>query len=141
MWKDSYAVGNALIDSQHRELFGMADELVATVRRKGADSPATCARAVTFLKDYVVKHFSDEEALQAALGYAGLANHRKLHQNFVATVLEDEKNLIESDFSPSAMQQFAGRLIGWLIYHVVGEDGKITGMATAAPRYQTRIRK
>ncbi|MDR1194460.1 MAG: bacteriohemerythrin [Peptococcaceae bacterium] len=136
MWKNSYAVGNALIDSQHMELFRMADELVATVRRQDANSPEACARAVTFLKDYVVKHFADEEALQAALGYSGLERHRQLHREFVTTVLEYEKSLSESNFAPKIMQQFAGKLIGWLIYHVVGEDGKITGMVAAAPPIQ-----
>jgi hemerythrin-like metal-binding protein len=80
MWKNSYAVGNDLIDNQHRELFAMTDDLVDAIRRrKGSAGPDACARAVTFLKDYTVKHFSDEEDLQAALGYAGLTIHKKAH--------------------------------------------------------------
>jgi hemerythrin len=139
MWKDAYAVGNTLIDSQHKELFRMTDDLVAAVRQQSADSPVACARAVAFLKDYVVKHFADEEALQAALGDTGLKAHKALHQDFVSTVLAYEKSLNESNFDPKVVQQFAGTLIGWLIYHVVGEDGKITGMvAAAAPQVQDK---
>jgi hemerythrin len=136
MWKNSYAIGDERIDSQHRALFGMADDLVDAIRnRNGVDGPEVCARAVTFLKDYVVKHFSDEEDLQAALGYAGLPDHKKLHLGFVSTVSDYEQRLLESDFDPQVMQQFAGKLIGWLIYHVVGEDKKITKMvAVAVPR-------
>jgi hemerythrin len=141
MWKDAYAVGNELIDSQHKELFRMSDDLVETIRRQGPDSAAACAQAVAFLKDYVVKHFADEEALQASLGYAGREAHKVLHRNFVSTVLEYEKTLSESRYSPAAMQQFGGTLIGWLIYHVVGEDGKITGMVkAAAPRAREKVR-
>jgi hemerythrin len=141
MWKDTYAVGNAVIDGQHKELFRMSDELVETIRRQGPDSPAACAQAVAFLKDYVVKHFADEEALQASLGYAGLEAHKVLHRNFVSTVLEYEKILAESNYSQATMQQFGGTVIGWLIYHVVGEDGKITGMVkTVAPQAREKAR-
>jgi hemerythrin-like metal-binding protein len=138
MWKDAYAVGNELIDGQHKELFRMVDEFVDAMRRKGPDSRAACARAVAFLKDYVVKHFADEEALQASLRYEGLPEHKILHRDFISTVLRYEKNLAESNFDPRAMQQFAGTLVGWLIYHVVGEDGKITGAvaASGATHYQ-----
>jgi hemerythrin len=141
MWKDAYAVGNEVIDGQHKELFRMSDELVETIRRQGPDSPVACAQAVAFLKDYVVKHFADEEALQASLGYAGLEAHKVLHRNFVSTVLEYEKILAGSNYSQAAMQQFGGTLIGWLIYHVVGEDGKITGAVKAvAPRTREKAR-
>jgi hemerythrin len=139
MWKESYAVGHDLIDSQHKELFRMTDELTAVLRRQDADSSAACAQAVVFLKNYVVKHFADEEALQASLGYAGLEAHRCLHRDFVATVLEYERALTESNFDNKIAQRFAGKLIGWLIYHVVGEDGKITGMVrSAAPADKSR---
>jgi hemerythrin len=140
MWKDAYAVGNELIDSQHRELFRMADDLVEAIRRQGPDGPAACAQAVAFLKDYVVKHFADEEALQATLGYAGLEAHKVLHRDFVSTVLGYEKSLTESHYSQVIVQQFGGMLIGWLIYHVVGEDGKITGAVKAeAPRVREKV--
>jgi hemerythrin len=131
MWKNSYAVGNDLIDAQHRELFRMSDDLVEAIRKEGQAGRDACARAVVFLKDYVVKHFADEEALQADLGYADLVRHKKLHSDFVDTVLDYEKRLNESKFDTKIVQQFAGKLIGWLIYHVVGEDGKITGAVAA----------
>jgi hemerythrin-like metal-binding protein len=135
MWKNSYAVGNDLIDGQHRELFAMTDDLVDAIRRReGSAGPEACARAVAFLKDYTVKHFSDEEDLQTALGYEGLAVHKKLHIDFVATVMDYEKRLLESDFDSKVMQQFAGKVLGWLIYHVVGEDKKITAKVADAAR-------
>ncbi|MDR2132572.1 MAG: bacteriohemerythrin [Clostridiales Family XIII bacterium] len=128
MWKDAYAIGNELIDDQHRELFRMSDDLVDAIRQDGEAGRDACARAVTFLKDYVVKHFADEEALQADLGYEGLARHKKLHGDFIEEVLDYERRLTESDFDAKLMQRFAGKLVGWLIYHIMGEDRKITGM-------------
>ena len=138
MWKNSYAVGNERIDAQHRELFRMSDDLVEAMRGKGESGRTACARAVEFLKEYVVKHFADEEALQADLGYADLPRHRQLHLDFVDTVSDYEKSLTESNFDPAVMQRFAGKLIGWLIYHVLGEDKKITGSVAAAPRAEAK---
>ncbi|MDR2295695.1 MAG: chemotaxis protein CheX, partial [Clostridiales Family XIII bacterium] len=130
----SYAVGNALIDEQHRELFRMSDDLVEAMRGKDEAGRVACARAVEFLKEYVVRHFADEEALQADLGYEDLPRHRQLHRDFIDTVAGYERSLAESGFDPAVMQRFAGKLIGWLIYHVVGEDRKIMGAVAAAPQ-------
>jgi hemerythrin len=128
MWKDAYAVGNELIDGQHKELFMITDNLVSTLRRRGKDAPAACERAVGFLKNYVIKHFADEEAFQESIGYEGLSVHRRLHADFVVSVSEYEKRLIKNGFDRKTMQLFAGKLVGWLIYHVMGEDRKIVGL-------------
>jgi hemerythrin len=131
MWKNAYAIGNDLIDEQHQELFRITDDLVAAVRKKGPGGRDACAKAVVFLNDYVVKHFADEETLQASLGYADIEHHKKLHSDFVDTVSDYAKRLDKSNFDPKVVQQLAGKLIGWLIYHVICEDGKITGVAAA----------
>ena len=54
--------GNALIDSEHRQLFAAVNNLMtACSQGKGRDQ---IQQTVTFLSNYVVKHFQDEERLQ-----------------------------------------------------------------------------
>ena len=54
--------GNALIDSEHRQLFAVINKLMdACSQGKGRDQIAS---TVQYLNDYVSKHFSDEEQLQ-----------------------------------------------------------------------------
>ena len=59
--------GNALIDSEHRQLFAAINNLMdACAQGKGRDQIMSTAR---FLTDYVGKHFGDEEQLQMRSKY------------------------------------------------------------------------
>ena len=59
--------GNALIDSEHRQLFDMVNKLQeACAQGKGR---AQIESSVKFLMDYVKKHFNDEDNLQKKYKY------------------------------------------------------------------------
>lgn len=120
MWKESYKIGVESIDKQHKALFCAVDDLLKEIKEK-ADKTAF-QKTIQFLKEYVVYHFSEEEAYQASIGYAGLKEHQKLHQEFTSAILAYEKKLLDTDFSLSVVKDLAGTLTTWLIYHVAGED-------------------
>lgn len=128
MWKESYRIGVERIDAQHIELFRMADELLMAVASH-ADTQ-TYRRILSFLKEYVVYHFRDEEEYQQSVGYAGLKAHQREHQQFTQTVLEYEKKLIESNFALPDVKDLAGTVIAWLVYHVTDTDQKIVSGQT-----------
>lgn len=130
MWKESYRIGIDRIDDQHIQLFKMADELLSNIE-KGAEKQKF-AEAVTFMKDYVVYHFKDEEEYQQSIDYSGIEEHKKAHRNFTNTVLTYEKRLIETDFDIRVLKDLAGTLTAWLIYHVADSDQKIAKGNTAA---------
>ena len=123
MWKDSYRLGVERIDHQHIELFRMTEDLVNAV--KNGATVETYQKALSFLKDYVIYHFRDEEAYQASIHYSGMAAHKKEHQQFTQTVLSYEKRLKENGFDAKTMKDLAGTVTAWLIYHVVDTDQKI----------------
>ena len=123
MWKDSYRLGVERIDEQHIELFRMTEDLVSAVKN-GATAEAF-QKALEFLKDYVIYHFRDEEAYQAAIHYSGLEAHKREHGQFTQTVLDYEKRLKENGFEEKTMKDLAGTVTAWLIYHVVDTDQKI----------------
>lgn len=131
MWKDTYKLGIETIDAQHRELFGMAGRLLHAVEDgKGAQE---VGQAVAFLKEYVVKHFRDEEAYQASIQYKGLAEHRALHQGFARKVSKYEQKLEGSGYDDRVVKDFTGLVAAWLIYHVMDADQKIAGAAPEEP--------
>lgn len=130
MWKDSYRLGVDRIDNQHIELFRMTDELVVAAR-DGAPVE-TCQKILSFLKDYVIYHFRDEEAYQASVGYQGIEAHKAEHRQFTKTVLDYEKQLEANGFSQKTMKDLAGNVTAWLIYHVVDTDQKILSGEQAA---------
>lgn len=128
MWKDSYRLGVDLIDTQHIELFRMTEDLIHAIDSPEAEEASR--QALSFLKDYVVEHFRDEEAYQASIHYRGLAAHQAEHRQFTQVVLNYEKRLQETRFDPAIMRDLAGTVTAWLIYHVVDTDQKIVSGET-----------
>ena len=127
MWKESYRIGIESIDLQHIQLFNMVENLLEIIRAEKSDIQHECNQAIDFLKDYVVRHFEDEEAYLASVNYEGIEAHKLIHRDFVNTVLNYEKKMKESGYDMADVKQFSGMLTTWLIYHVAGEDRRYTG--------------
>lgn len=130
MWKESYRIGIDLIDRQHEELFRATDTLVRAIEAN-ADKQ-TFRQTITFLKDYTVRHFHDEEAYQASIHYSGMEDHKKAHRKFTGIILDYERRLVESDFDIRIVKDLAGTLTAWLIYHVADADQRIAKGDTGA---------
>ena len=82
-----------------------------------------------FMKGYVVEHFRDEEAYQERIGYPGFEAHRQKHLDMVQYVLDVSREYAEKGCDEQLMQQFAGKLLAWLINHVAAEDQRIAAYA------------
>ena len=124
-WQESFRIGVDHIDEQHITLFAKTQELMDEVCRIGPDKKQKCISMILFLKDYAVKHFTDEEAYMESVGCPELAEHRQLHCQFVKTVLQHEKKMTESDFDDADINDFTGVLISWLLYHIADSDQRI----------------
>lgn len=131
LWKDKYMLGVPLIDEQHQELFRRVTDFVEIVRKPIPWEQKTeqVGKTLEFMKDYVVTHFRDEENLQRQLGYPEMESHRKIHQDMVAYVAQVAREYEEKGYEEQMMQQFAGKLLAWLINHVASEDQKIADYA------------
>lgn len=84
-WKASYECGHALIDSQHQQLFVLGNRLIAAsldTQTNRDDFLATVDELIA----HVGQHFSDEEGILAALGYAELPSHRRAHSALLGKV-------------------------------------------------------
>lgn len=131
LWKEKYMVGVPRIDQQHEELFSRVTAFVETLR---SDKPweqklEKVNETLEFMKGYVVTHFADEEAYQAAIGYPHYQEHQKIHQKMVAYVVAVSDEYAKEGFKEELMQQFGGKLIAWLINHVMADDQKIAEYA------------
>lgn len=127
IWKEKYAVGVPVIDAQHEELFRRVTDFVTTLRSGGdwAEKEQRVNDTLNFMKAYVVEHFRDEEAYQREIRYPSFDEHRKIHADMVCYVGEVSAQYEQSREKEQLMQQFAGRLLAWLINHVTAEDQKI----------------
>ena len=133
IWKDKYCIGVGLIDMQHKELFRRVTEFVETLRAGGNwnDKVGKVNETLAFMKDYVVTHFRDEEAYQKSIGYPGLEEHRAAHAGMLRYVGEVAERYERLGYQEEVIQQFAGRLLAWLINHVATDDQKIAAYAHA----------
>ncbi len=80
LWKESYKTGVDLIDQQHKQLFDTTENLIKAIR-EGSDyeRKRECIQTIIFLKNYIVKHFDDEEKFMASIGYPDIEEHKKIH--------------------------------------------------------------
>jgi hemerythrin-like metal-binding domain len=127
IWKEKYRVGVGLIDRQHEELFRRVTDFVETLRAPGEweQKVTKVNETLVFMKDYVVTHFRDEEAYQEGIGYPGLEEHCKIHNDMMQYVNDIAAQYEREGYNEKLMQQFAGKLIAWLINHVAVSDQKI----------------
>lgn len=130
-WRDKYRLGVPVIDAQHQELFQRVDDFMQTVRAgvPWEDKVQRVNETLEFMKGYVVAHFRDEEAYQRQIGYPGYEAHLQKHRDMVQYVASVSKEYEKTGFDEQLMQQFAGRLLAWLINHVAAEDQRIAAYA------------
>jgi hemerythrin len=131
LWRDKYELGVPLIDSQHKELFQRVDTFFQTLRTTASwdQKVQRVNETLEFMKAYVVEHFRDEEAYQLEIDYPGFEAHRQKHQDMVQYVVDFSEEYERKGCDEQLMQQFAGKLLAWLINHVAAEDQRIATYA------------
>lgn len=116
-WDSSLLIGHELIDSQHKHLFELFEELRCTSQGPGKE--AACATCISQMMKYIETHFSDEESHMLRLGFSGLEAHMALHKEFIDKV-NDYTNSCSSGYIPYAdMVEFLAK---WLTEHIMVED-------------------
>ncbi len=119
-WNDSLSVGVAEIDSQHKRLVDMINELNEAMRRgEGKD---VLGKVLNGLVAYAGSHFKLEENYFVRFGYPEAAQHRQTHANFIAKV-----NDFTTGFSSGKLNisvEVMCFLSDWLQKHIKGVDKK-----------------
>jgi len=126
-WSESYCLGIAHIDAQHKQLCSLTNELHdAMAQGKGK---TILGKALEELVRYTVKHFNAEEDLMAARGCPDLPQHRAIHNEFRHAVEDFQKDFRAGSLSLSiAMMEF---LSHWLLTHIQQTDRR--SLATVHP--------
>ncbi len=119
-WNNNLLTGVELIDSQHKELFGRFDSLVAACNQgKGRDE---VMRLLQFLDDYIREHFAAEEQLQIKHNYPHYGEHKAQHVSFVADVDRLKKQFLSEGATLPLVIQTNQALVNWLIQHISSVD-------------------
>ena len=127
MWKEKYRVGVDLIDSQHIELFTRLSNFIQVVQNENdwEEKLDEVKETMTFMQEYVVFHFNDEEKYMEEIDYPEIELHKKIHKDFKQSVNDYVVLLEEGGFTEDKIQELCAKLMTWLIMHVGKMDQKI----------------
>jgi len=121
-WDDSYKVGVAEIDDQHKRLVGYVNELFDAMKSgKGKD---VLGKILSSLINYTRVHFQTEEGLMMKHSYPEYTAHKKEHD-----ALTDKVVALNKDFAEGKMVMTVDVgtfLKDWLVNHIQKTDKKYT---------------
>ncbi|HWR62333.1 MAG TPA: hemerythrin family protein [Clostridia bacterium] len=119
-WKDDLSIGVPQIDNQHKELIKRIDGLFEACNK--GQGKAEVMKVTDYLGQYVVTHFSDEEALQKKYGYPDYNNHKQLHTQFIKDFETLKDSMDRDGVSPALVIKLNKLLIDWLLNHIKKAD-------------------
>ncbi|MEA3469733.1 MAG: bacteriohemerythrin [Thermodesulfobacteriota bacterium] len=119
-WSPSLSVGLESIDSQHKTLVDMINELHQ--KMNGDASHTAIGSVLGKLIDYTDTHFKNEEKLFAEYDYEHKDVHMEIHRKLVAQLVDFQKqyNTGKADISLELMEF----LKDWLVDHIKKTDMK-----------------
>ena len=115
-WNLKYAVGDAQIDSEHMELFRLANRLVAATTRQ---EQAECASG---FYAYTRKHFKHEEDLMFMLNYHEMQDHIAQHADLIERLDTVTASIARGSLKIADVIEFVNY---WLLKHIKEFDTKL----------------
>lgn len=118
IWQNEYATNIPVIDSQHRKLFEIYNEMAAHINDHGINGVNAL---ITELIRYTREHFTYEEKLMQKFAYSGCAEHMEEHNDFIEKLME----LVHGNSEGKGREEylvFAEFLADWLVNHIMVVD-------------------
>ncbi len=128
---ETHGTGVALVDEQHQQLFSMINILLDERRW----DTAKVKSLVTFLGQYIEKHFREEEELMEArkcpAATLNKAEHARFRENFKALVGDIDRGGLTEDLT----RRLRHDVLDWLVNHIVKVDRQL--LLTVGPAATT----
>jgi hemerythrin len=120
-WTNSYSIGVAVFDDEHKKLIAIINDLHAAIEA-GVDE--NCLKAVSDrIIEYAIMHFRHEEMYFNDWAYPHAEEHTAIHDAMKQRAFGYRNRIGEKDSSALAgeMLEF---LRQWLAQHIMNEDRK-----------------
>lgn len=118
-WTDKYLLNVPQIDSDHKNLFAIANRIHDHI--SAGDHVLTITQALTQLVKYVYEHFDREERLMERFNFPGIVEHRK-HHRLLEQIVSSMQKVHSHDpaaVDPGKLMEF---MRDWLQQHILGTD-------------------
>ncbi|MDO5424424.1 MAG: hemerythrin family protein [Eubacteriales bacterium] len=121
---ETLITGNDMIDAQHKELIEKINKLLQSCEDRSDKIGAI--KMLDYLADYTDFHFGAEEKLQEEIGYPGLAEHKKKHEELRQVVKELSEMLHEEEGPTDAfVERVNENVTNWLYVHIKSFDRSV----------------
>jgi len=120
VWDDKYATGVSLIDSQHRQLVKLTNQLYLACRSSNDKLDTAFKEAMSKMVQYVRYHFNVESKLLETIGYPEYKNHKKMHDDLVKKILDSVNDYHEG--KKFVANHFVRTLKDWVFSHIAVYD-------------------
>jgi hemerythrin len=121
-WKEKYAIGNKVIDDQHKMLFEICDKIINLQQDKYIiDKYDRIMDLITELVDYTTFHFHQEEAYMLEINYAGYEEQKAEHDEFIEKLLDVNLGDIDEN-QDKYIEDLLVFVLDWLSKHIITKD-------------------
>ncbi|MFZ4579134.1 MAG: diguanylate cyclase domain-containing protein [Myxococcota bacterium] len=118
VWREGAESGNATIDTQHKELFAAANELLSALVE--GRSTEVCSALLEALGKGIETHLSTEEAILRDAGYPGTEAHARGHEVLLARVAEMTADYARDEVSIGEVFSFLADEV--IVQHLFFDD-------------------
>jgi hemerythrin len=122
-WDESLAIGNAVIDDDHRSMMALINALEAAAAADDIDCDEV-GRTLYALASLCHDHFDREEALQLSVGYPDYEAHRVGHDMLRRRLDSASAHYRQacSEVRSGMVRTLGDSLATWLVRHIVRTD-------------------
>jgi len=114
VWQDQYRLNDEEMDEQHKDLFELANKLVAS------NSKGELNANIQLLYQHVKEHFAAEEALMKDIQFQGYKGHEKEHQLMLEKLTAIDHKINNNDWQQADVEEFVDK---WA-KHIMNSDMK-----------------
>lgn len=126
-WVEDLSTGDALIDSQKKELFQRINNLLIACReKKGSDEVESFLQ---FLKTYATMHFLDEESFLLNHCYPLYREHREEHDAFIHQLIALDAQFVKEGATACVIVNSGRLAMDWVVDHVYRSDRMVAEFA------------
>lgn len=120
-WSSLYRIEVPELDSQHKKLFDLINDLMDGIEGNSREEATRVALAA--LLQYTGEHFAAEERVMQDAGYPGYDRQKAEHVKFVKKMTELAAR-VGTDFD-AASEELMVYTMGWLQTHILDMDAQI----------------
>ena len=124
VWNQSFSVGVARLDEQHKKIINMINLLRS--KPEVDVRSETVSELLTRLTRYASDHFATEEQLLVEYGYPEVAAHKEAHRAYRMKVVALCQDTMDHNAAvPDELLRFLG---DWWVNHILGADMRYSSL-------------